>query len=72
MAGENIAAKGAKIMPEQDKMVNVLNWCASVLGPVEVVADHGRSRPEDCASVCQIQTCLGTGYIKMHSAMCVV
>lgn len=33
-------------MPEQDKMEDVLNWCASALGPVAVVADYELTRQQ--------------------------
>lgn len=41
-------------------------WCASVLGPVEVVSDQSRAHPGDRASTCRLRTPGGDYYVKLH------
>src|SRR5215510_5374531 len=44
----------------------VLNWCASVLGRVEVVSDHSRPHAGNRAAACRLRTPLGYCYAKTY------
>jgi Phosphotransferase enzyme family len=44
----------------------VLGWCASVLGPVEVVSDDTRDHPGKRVSACRLRAASGEYYLKLH------
>ena len=51
---------------DDDKMEEVLSWCASVLGPFEVVSEDSRAHPGQRASTLRLRTSSGICYVKTH------
>jgi len=48
------------------RMDEVLRWCASVLGPFEVAADHSREHPGLRATTRRLRTSAGFCYVKTY------
>lgn len=46
----------------------LLKWCASVLGPVEVASDHSKSHPGELAATWRLRMGSGCCYLKTHRA----
>ena len=44
----------------------VLGWCTSVLGPVEVMSDHSKMHGGHESSTCRLRTAMGFCYLKVH------
>jgi len=47
-------------------MDEALTWCATVLGPVEVVSDHSKEHGGHESATRRLQTPAGTCYLKVH------
>jgi len=50
----------------QTEMDTVLDWCTSVLGPVEVLSDHSKAHGGHESSTRRLRTPLGRCYLKLH------
>jgi hypothetical protein len=48
------------------KNEQVLGWCTSVLGPVEVMSDHSKMHGGHESSTCRLRTAMGFCYLKVH------
>lgn len=51
---------------DDSKVEQVLSWCASVLGPIEVESDRSESHPGDRAAACRLRTPSGYCYVKTY------
>lgn len=49
-------------------MEEILNWCASILGPFEMLSDHTRSHPGSRTALYRLRTPTGYCYLKTHRA----
>ena len=49
-------------------MEEALKWCASVLGSVEVLSEHGKHHPGHETSVRRVRTPKGICYLKVHES----
>jgi len=45
---------------------DVLSWCASILGPLEVLHDHTREHPGQRAGALRLRAASGEYYLKIH------
>jgi aminoglycoside phosphotransferase len=43
-----------------------LDWCTSVLGPIEVMADHSKTHGGHESSTCRLRASVGFCYLKVH------
>jgi aminoglycoside phosphotransferase len=50
------------------KMDAVLAWCASVLGPIELLSDHSKAHGEHESTTCRLQIPSGICYLKVHES----
>ena len=51
---------------DEDKITAVLAWCASVLGPIEILADASREHAGQRAAVHRLRTSSGGCFVKTH------
>lgn len=51
---------------DDDKITTVLAWCASVLGPVEIIADASREHAGLRAAAHRLHTSSGGCFVKTH------
>ncbi len=51
---------------DHDQFTEVLAWCASVLGPLEVMSDASREHPGQRAAAHRLHTSSGGCYVKIH------
>ena len=51
---------------DESQVDEVLSWCASLMGPVEVVADHSREHAGQRAAAHRLRTRSGDCYLKLH------
>ena len=49
-------------------MEKALDWCQSVLGPIEVMSDHSKIHGGHESSTCRLQTPVGFCYLKIHES----
>jgi aminoglycoside phosphotransferase (APT) family kinase protein len=47
-------------------MQEILDWCASILGPFEVVSDDTRDHPGKRVAACRLRARSGDYYVKLH------
>ena len=47
-------------------MAEALDWCTSVLGPVELMSDTSKSHGDHKSSTCRLRTTVGSCYLKVH------
>ena len=52
----------------QTEMDEALGWCTSVLGPVEVMADHSKTHGGHDSSTCRLHVSSGFCYLKVHQS----
>jgi aminoglycoside phosphotransferase len=48
------------------EMDEALEWCTSVLGPVEVMSDHSKAHGGHDSSTCRLHAPIGFCYLKVH------
>jgi Ser/Thr protein kinase RdoA (MazF antagonist) len=52
--------------PSGQTLEQVIAWCASVLGPIQVLSDDSKDHPGLRAGACRIRTARGPAYLKIH------
>jgi aminoglycoside phosphotransferase len=58
-------------MKEQPEtaMNQALDWCTSVMGPVEVMSDHSKVHGGHESATCRFRTSIGFCYLKVHQTL---
>lgn len=49
-------------------MDEALDWCTSVFGPIEVMADHSKTHGGHESSTCRLRSSVGFCYLKVHQS----
>ncbi len=52
----------------QTEMDKALDWCISVLGPVEMMSDHSKAHGGHESSTCRLHAPIGFCYLKVHQS----
>ncbi len=53
-------------MDAQNKLTEVIQWCASILGPVEILTDESQQHAGQRASTYRLRTPMGACFLKFH------
>ena len=52
----------------KSEMDKTLDWCTSILGPVEVMSDHSKAHGGHESSTCRFHAPIGFCYLKVHQS----